>query len=380
MSNLVGCAEMGTKSKETGGRCGASAERVSRLETDAPMNLDCRILNPLDHDGWNDEFVVGDEGTFFHSREWAEVLAETYGYRPTYFAFYDGRTLIDFLPLMDVKSLLTGRRGVSLPFTDYCGLSRESGRFLRGALDPLLDHARKSGWKYVELRCGDLADAHPSTFFYRHTLDLTGGEEAVWARFKSNTRRNIKKGQRQEVEVASLDTRAAIDTYYNLHCLTRKRHGLPPQPHVFFRKIYEHIISKGKGFVVLAHHGGKPVAGAVYFRFGRKALYKFGASDMSCQAIRPNNLVMWAAIRRLVGEGCEELCFGRTEQENEGLRQFKRAWGTEESILNYYKYDLAAESFVTESAPVKKIHHKIFGMIPVPVLKILGSLLYKHMG
>jgi len=344
------------------------------------MTLDCTIMNPLDHQGWNDEFAVRGGGSFFHSREWAEVLAETYGYKPVYIAFREAQSLIDVLPLMEVRSPLTGRRGVSLPFTDYCALSGDKGRSLRAALGPVLDYARKWGWKYVELRCGDLADVQPSTFFYRHTLDLTGGEDAVWSRFKSNTRRNIKKGQRQGVELASFETRDAIDTYYDLHCLTRKRHGLPPQPHSFFRKIFEHVISKGKGFVVLAHHEDRPVAGGVYFRFGRKALYKFGASDMACQAIRPNNLVMWEAIRRLANEGCEELCFGRTEEENKGLRQFKRAWGTEETILNYYRYDVAAECFVTESAPVKKLHHRIFGMMPVPVLKILGSLLYKHMG
>jgi len=32
--------------------------------------------------------------------------------------------------------------------------------------------------------------------------------------------------------------------YYRLHCLTRKRHGLPPQPTGFFQKIQEHIIAK----------------------------------------------------------------------------------------------------------------------------------------
>lgn len=344
------------------------------------MNLYCKIVNPLELEGWNERYAGGGQSTFFHTVEWARVLADTYGYGPAYLALLDEERIAGVLPLMEVKSLLTGKRGVSLPFTDYCGLTTSDGLVMQKALDTVLELARKSGWKYVELRCGDLPDARPSTFIYRHTLDLTGGEDAIWARFKSNTRRNIKKGQRQGLEVGSSETREAVDTYFDLHCLTRKRHGLPPQPRSFFRKIYDHVIAAGRGFVVLARHEGRPVAGAVFFKFGVKGLYKFGASDITSQAIRPNNLVMWEAIQRLAGEGCTQLCFGRTEQPNSGLRQFKRGWGTEETILNYYKYDLAAEAFVSESEQVKKIHHRLFGALPVPALRVLGSLLYKHMG
>jgi len=344
------------------------------------MNLRCTIVNPLDRADWNEDVLSGGGGTFFHTREWAEVLAETYGYKPVYLAFHEGREQVDLLPLMEVKSLLTGCRGVSLPFTDYCGSLSGDGRLISAAMPLIVEQARQSGWKYVELRCGDLPDIQPSTFFYRHTLDLTGGEDAIFARFKSNTRRNVKKGLRHDVEIESASTLDAVKTYYGLHSLTRKRHGLPPQPLSFFTKIYDHVISKKMGFVVLARHEGRYVAGAVFFRFGDKGLYKFGASDLACQGIRPNNLVMWHAIQRLASEGCKELCFGRTEEENQGLRQFKRGWGTEERIVNYYKYDLASDAFVAEASSVKKIHHLLFGKMPVPVLKVLGSILYKHMG
>jgi len=162
--------------------------------------------------------------------------------------------------------------------------------------------------------------------------------------------------------------------------LTRKMHGLPPQPSSFFRKVYQHIISKGHGFVALASHEGKTVAAAVYFNFGNKSLFKYGASDKRYQHIRPNNLIMWEAIKWYSQKGYTTLCFGRTEPENKGLRQFKAGWGAEERIVNYYKYDLIKEAYIKDSLKVRGFHNKVFTTMPMPLLRITGSLLYKHMG
>jgi hypothetical protein len=89
---------------------------------------------------------------------------------------------------------------------------------------------------------------------------------------------------------------------------------------------------------------------------------------------------MWEAIKLCAQNGHQNFCFGRTEPDNTGLRRFKCGWGTEEQIINYYKYDLQQNAFVTETPLVKKFHRRIFGSMPIPLLKIFGSLLYKHIG
>ena len=52
----------------------------------------------------------------------------------------------------------------------------------------------------------------------------------------------------------------AMQEFYKLQCLTRKRHGLPPQPLHFFLNIHRHILSQNMGMIVLARHQGQPVA------------------------------------------------------------------------------------------------------------------------
>jgi len=93
-------------------------------------NLQLDIINPLNYKGW-DELLMSAEGySIFHSRAWARVLHDSYQYHPLYFTIIDGGKLSALIPVMEVKSAVTGRRGVSLPFTDYCRpiVSDERGR------------------------------------------------------------------------------------------------------------------------------------------------------------------------------------------------------------------------------------------------------------
>jgi len=87
---------------------------------------------------------------------------------------------------------------------------------------------------------------------------------------------------------------------------------------------------------------------------------------------------MWEAIKWYAQKGYKKLCLGRTEPENHGLIQFKSGWGSEEQRINYYRYVLQRESFIPINSKVNGFHDKLFRNTPIPILKKVGSLLYKH--
>jgi hypothetical protein len=167
--------------------------------------------------------------------------------------------------------------------------------------------------------------------------------------------------------------------FYALHVRTRRRHGLPPQPLSFFLNIHEEKIKDGAGFIVMATHGSRPVAAAVYFNFGGKAIYKFGASAEDGQETRANNLVMWEGIKHLAGAGCESLHFGRTSAGNEGLRRFKLGWGTREESVTYQKFDFAGRQWVSGSDKTSGFHTAIFSRLPLVLNRIAGAMIYPHL-
>jgi lipid II:glycine glycyltransferase (peptidoglycan interpeptide bridge formation enzyme) len=162
--------------------------------------------------------------------------------------------------------------------------------------------------------------------------------------------------------------------------LTRKQHRIPPQPYHFFEKVYDRIVSKGMGFVVLASYNGVNIAGAVFFHFGGIAIYKYGASDKNYRDLRANNLVMWEGIKWLMNQGCKTLSFGRTEIENTGLRQFKTGWGPGETCIHYYRYDIQKGIFLENQEGIPVFRGMIFAKMPIPFLRLIAGIAYRHMG
>ena len=344
-------------------------------------NKQSKMINPLEEKNWNSLILDHSEYSFFHTSNWTQVLIDTYHYHPNYLVSFDNSNkLTTLIPLMEVPSFLTGKRGVSLPFTDFCELINDSN-FTEIFIE-LTKYARAKKWKFMEFRGGDnfFSDIAPSSFYYHHSLNLTRGKDEIFSTFCSNTKRNIKKSIKENVKVELLKTPEAMDYFYDLNCKTRKKHGLPPQPYSFFQNIYKYVIAKGLGFIALAFYDNRVIAGAVFFHFGTKALYKFGASETEYLHLRPNNLIMWETIRYLIRRGFKEFSFGKTEPENDGLRRFKLGWGTSEEKIFTYKYDLRKDKFVPNPDSSKGFHNKFFRIMPIPFLKIIGKSIYRHLG
>ncbi|MBI4684859.1 MAG: peptidoglycan bridge formation glycyltransferase FemA/FemB family protein [Nitrospirae bacterium] len=341
------------------------------------------IINPITYPHWDELLLANKSSSFFHSSNWAKVLYESYGYKPLYFSLIDNGILKVLHPFMEVKSILTGKRGVSLPFTDYCEPIISNDLSPQDVFDSIKEYAEKAGWKYIEIRGNrSFFNGNPSSsYYYGHTLDLSNGAENIFSNLRESTRRNIKKSEREGIKATISTSYESVSEFYRLNCMTRKEHGLPPQPFRFFQNIYEHIISKNHGVIVLANHSQKNIAGAVYFHLGKKAIYKYGASERRCQRLRPNNLVMWEALRHYSQNGYQNFCFGRTEPENSGLRQFKLGWGASENVIKYFRYSVNKKRFIeSNSSNDTGLHTGIFRAMPIPLSRAIGKALYKHMG
>jgi hypothetical protein len=283
---------------------------------------------------------------------------------------------------MEVNSRWSGRRGVCLPFTDECtpiggGDTDQDGTLYQEALR----HGRERGWKYFEVRGGGQrwGGNTVSEEYLGHRLDLTCGEEALCAGLSDTVRRGIRKAEKEGLRIERSTSLDSMKAFYALHCQTRRRHGVPPQPFRFFEAVVRHVLSAGHGFVFTAVHQARIVAAAVFFHHGKQALYKYGASDAGFQALRPNNLLMWEAIRWYQKSGLATLSFGRTSLDATGLRHFKLGFGALESRIEYCRYDLRREKFVPTRDRSRSGLTPLFRSLPLPVLRFAGSILYPHL-
>jgi hypothetical protein len=357
-------------------------DTLPSLATEPNQGTAVAIVDPLQGDDWDALLDSFSDATAFHTSGWARVLSRSYAHRPFYLKFVRAREVAALVPLMEVKSPLTGSRALCLPFSDFCGPLMSDSNLASAIAGKLVDLMSERRWKHVELRGGESAlfpnACHGSTF-YGHTLPLAQGASELWDQLGSPVRRAIRKAAHSGVSVEVTTTREAIYEFYRLHGQTRRRHGLPPQPVRFFLNIFEEMINAGRGFLILARARSRVVAAAMFFEFKDTAIYKFGASDSGFQDLRPNNLVMWEAIRCLAQRGCRLLHLGRTELENEGLRRFKFGWGATEEQIQYLRFGKSAPGMTQRGQNYLSFSSTVFRMLPLAVNKLAGAAIYPHL-
>ena len=169
--------------------------------------------------------------SFFHSAAWARVLSRSYGHKPCYLCFSRDGKVRALVPLMEVKSSFTGRRGVCLPFSDFCG------PLLFNDCEPSLVAARLSAlalereWKHFEIRDGNWFDlaAEPAVEYLGHSLNLRQSAEGLFAGF-SSCPTGHRKAEQSGLTTEVSRSHESVTEFYRLHVQTRRRHGLPPQP------------------------------------------------------------------------------------------------------------------------------------------------------
>ncbi len=340
------------------------------------------LIDPLADPSW-ETFIRRCSGlTVFHTPQWARVLRDSYRYRPIYLMASRGGLAVAAIAFMEIRSPLTGRRGVALPFTDFCDPLEDE----EGCLDELAERVRALGvdrhWWYAELRGGDRAPGgfESSQKFIEHVVSLDKSEEELIARLRSSCRNNVRSAE------SNIDLRVSMDyslgsmkAFYRLHCVTRRRHALPPQPFRFFKSIHKHLVSRDMGFIASAYYRGTLVASHVYLHCGGTVIYKYGASDVRYNALNANKLLIWSAMKKCRNEGCSSFSFGRTEPDNKGLLLFKEGWGAEKRLRHYYRLQLGARA-VRRSTPRAEAGSRLMRVLPVFVLRGIGAVLYRHFG
>ena len=315
--------------------------------------------------------------TIFHQPAWLRLLAGEYGYEFEACCLVGPADRIAAgLPWARIESRVTGRRLVALPFSDACpplvdGASEED-------LAAAVEEARRDTGLGLEVRWRVDALGGPAPHLYwRHALPLEPDAEAVAGRARSGIRRGVAKARREGLSFERRADGEGLDAFYRLHLRTRRRQGVPTQSKRFIDGLGG-LFDEGHGFVALVRAGGSgPVAAAVFLQAGTHLTYKYGASDRGALPLRPNNLLFAEVIRWACESGCRELDFGRTDLDNEGLREFKLGWGAHETAL-HHTY-AGCEPPAGTSLP-QRVLRPLIRHSPPLVGRLTGRALYRHFG
>jgi len=339
-----------------------------------------KFINPLDEE-WESYVNSNDQATIFHHPSWIKTISHSYNYRPFAAVIIDADENIQAgIPFVEVNSMLTGKRWVSVSFSDHCTPLYNDQQALNTLILELGTMVSKGLVPKIELRWmvpDSLGDWSYSSQVL-HTVPLSDDAAYVKKNIRKMHRRNIKTAQKRGVEIKRGTSEDFLDAFYSMHLETRKRHGIPIQPKKFFKLIHKNLLEPGLGFITLAFVDDEYIASAIYLHFKKTLVYKYGASKESGRNYRPNNLIFWDAIEWGINNGCTSLDLGKTGLENKGLRNFKDGWGAEEKELIYSVMPQAQENH--GGGFLKTGMEKIISISPEWVCRATGEILYRHFG
>jgi CelD/BcsL family acetyltransferase involved in cellulose biosynthesis len=343
-------------------------------------------VNPLTDVRWQ-QVVDRYGGSLFHSPAWMRAVADTYDLdiQALVLTGHDGIPIagIPFCHIHDYQ----GERTKVLPFSDYCDPLVTCPQEWQQLADGLLANGQT-----LTIRClhsdfplDDQRFALTNQARW-HGLELSQGPGEIWQSIDPATRRSIRRAENEGVVVRQAESEEELRVFFDLHLRVRKyKYRLLAQPYRFFENIWQQFHStSGEQTMklMLAVYQGQIIAGAMFLGWKNGIFYKFNASDSTYLTLRPNDLIIWEAIKYAHEHGFGYLDFGLSDWDQAGLIRFKRKFSTEEKVIRF----LQSQPSVNHHEGISHVQDILGGVtrlftdpaVPDAVSEQAGALLYRY--
>lgn len=294
--------------------------RLHRAEPDAAL--------------WRDREAYPDR-LLFHTPQWLRFVAEAQRATPVLATVRDDGEVVGHFTGLVVKRY--GLRILGSPMagwtTSYLGFMLRPGVSRHAATEALIRYAfGELGCAHLEIRDrlateDDLAGlglrwaAAPTA-----VIDLTPAEDRLFGAMASACRRNIRKAERSGVVIEEVhdDPEFAGQFYDQLRDVFAKQNLVPTYSIDRVRSLIRHLEPAGRLLLLRAREpGGRCIATAVLPWYHRTMYFWGGASYRPDQHLRPNEALIWYALRWARARGVTEFDFV-------GGNSYKQKYGTAE--------------------------------------------------
>jgi hypothetical protein len=279
-----------------------------------------------------DEFASRYTDLIFYQSIWSKVLREGLGGQPLYFYLKKGGEMVAGLPgiLLDFKIIkilyasipyghFIGERSCFKPFLEFLEkeFKKRSIDQVRIAESPFSESYHLESFNPISAKCT--------------LLDLRGyDKEKIWEGYNKNIRRDVRKSQKSGVTIHRGDNRQSIYLFYKLYLASMERNrAIAKYPLRWFETVYNIIISRGLGEIVLAEMNTVVIAGALFIYSPSSTHYFHNGSHYEFLKFCPNELIVHTSIEETIVRKGIFFDFMGSDPQDISLLRFKEKWGSQ---------------------------------------------------
>lgn len=334
---------------------------LSRPSTGGREVPGVRLVSPAPRDVWNEVLDADPLAVPTQTPAWTDLVCRALGAVDVsrLYELPDGRRLV--LPLVARRRLGLELAAESLPYGfGYGGLVVPGGAPTEQDVRMVLtDLARRPAVRTALVPDPLLSDAWagaspPGAVRARslsHVLDLDGGFDAVFGRYHSDTRRNVRKAGKQSLEVRVVRDASLVDVFAGLNARSVDRWAHQRgQPRWIAHLVERHRDRVGRLRAALAcpgldcvgwtaHEDGVPTAAYVALFDRRAAFFWMSAMDKErADRTRAGALLQSLAVEHACAAGMRWFHLGESDP-GSGVARFKEGFGAVPRDLESLRFE-----------------------------------------
>ena len=304
------------------------------------------------------------------------MVKKTYKHKPIYLVAKENGELKGVLPLFLMKSMIFGKKLVSVPFAPYGGVCADDGIAEKMLIEEAIRVAEECNADYLELRQFNRNETElaANDAYVTSILELDKNPDVLWNTFRKSMRRYVRKAIKNDFQV-TINSKN-LNEFYNIYSQGMHNLGTPAHSYTFFRNILLEFPEDTN--IATIEYKDKVISTIFMLYFKNMVIYGWGASLKEYLELSPNYLLFWEAIKDSCEKGLDFFDFGRS-QPNTGVFLFKEGWGAEPKQL-YYLYYLNNINKMPDTSQLNPKRQKfagIWGKLPLKLATAIGPLIRK---
>jgi FemAB-related protein (PEP-CTERM system-associated) len=310
----------------------APAAHPSPSEAETPI---ISSATAADRGAWDAFVDATPGGSFYHLFDWKGLVERELRHRTEYLlARRADATIAGILPLVFVESRLFGRILCSLPFMNYGGPVAATPAAAQRLVARANELAREFRADYLELRCAAPIETGMLVSLRKisMTVPLMSDPEKLFASFTSKHRTNIRRAQKNDLNVIG-GGREHLPVFYSMLEQSWRSLGTPLYSRRYFEAIVDTFGDRVRIFV--CRQKETPIAVAFNGHGNGAVEGMWAGADPAFRNLQPNYVLYWEMLRDACTRGLTRFHLGRSTADS-GAEAFKSKWNAEVQQLYWY--------------------------------------------